>query len=837
MKKISAIIRITMWTFIRYIFHKNMHRVRVAFFCAWKNLFLPKNAAVAKSLAVSLVLSLCITVPLVHISHASVPYSYALYDKNGELLGASVASDGQWRFAPHTVPEKFEKAIIAFEDRRFYFHCGVDVLAIYRALVLNVRAGRIVSGGSTITMQTVRILEHNPPRTLLQKAKEAVLAFFYELRYTKRGVLELYAAHAPFGGNVVGIEAASWRYFNRPPDSLTWAETATLAVLPNAPSLVYPGANKDVLRAKRDSLLHTLHKRGCFDKETLLLSLEELLPEKPYDVPQHAPHYLERMKKLSGQQRMMASRTPEAARPFAGMRNFAKQTRSANAERTHKNETRIVTTLDGALQKNTTALLEKWSLQFSRSGINNAAAIIIDTQTGDVLAYCGNTGSDGRNASSRDVDIISSRRSSGSLLKPFLFAAMLDTGMLLPNQLVVDVPTRIGSYKPENNIPVYRGAVPAAEALSRSLNIPAVRELRTYGITAFLDYLKKCGFTTLDRKADDYGLPLILGGGEVTLEEATRAYAALMNAACGSARSASHHFPASTGAAYLTVAALEEGVRPDDEAAWQSYAHAKKIAWKTGTSTGNRDVWAIGTTKEYTVGVWVGNAEGHGRPDLKSIATSAPLMFDIFSTLPVTHWPSVPYDDLTLETVCVHSGYKAGMYCSDTKKMLRPLAAPISELCPYCMAVSLTPDGKYRASVQDMVGEYAGQLPKIENRFVLPPSLEYWYTRFVFGYKTLPPYVPGSTAVHEELTIIFPEQGAHVVIPIEIDGAGGRMVMQAVNRDKDVTLYWDIDGEYVGSTKRVHEMTAHPVPGKHTLTVTDSRGNRRVRTFEVLGEE
>lgn len=802
---------------LKHIKHNGAQHIRTIFLLVCKNLFAIKNAGVVKAFVVSLVLSLYITIPLVHISHAGGPYSYALYDKNGELLGASVASDGQWRFAPHIVPEKFEKAIIAFEDRRFYFHCGVDFLAICRAFILNARTGRIVSGGSTITMQTVRILEHNPPRTLPQKAKEAVLAFFYELRYTKRGVLELYAANAPFGGNVVGIEAASWRYFNRPPDSLTWAETATLAVLPNAPSLVYPGTNKNILRAKRDNLLHTLHKRGCFDKETLLLSLEESLPEKPYDLPSYAPHYLERMKKSSGKNRTTATRTSEAASSFA--------------------ETRIVTTLTATLQKNTTALLEKWSRQFSRSGINNAAAIIIDTQTGNILAYCGNTGSGGRNATSRDVDIVNSRRSSGSLLKPFLFAAMLDTGLLLPNQLVVDVPTRIGSYKPENNIPVYRGAVPAAEALSRSLNIPAIRELRTYGITAFLDYLKKCGFTTFDRTVSDYGLPLILGGGEVTLEEATRAYAALMNAACDNARSTWHNFPASTGAAYLTLTALEEGVRPDDEAAWQSYAHAKKIAWKTGTSTGNRDAWAIGTTKEYTVGVWVGNAEGHGRPDLKSVATSAPLMFDIFSTLPATHWPSVPYDDLTLETACAHSGYKAGMYCSDTKKILRPLAAPISELCPYCLPVSLTPDGKYRASVQDMTGEYAGQLPKIENRFVLPPSLEYWYTRYVFGYKTLPPYVSGSVAAREELTIVFPEQGAHIVIPIEIDGTTGRMVMQAVNRDKNATLYWDIDGEYLGSTKRVHEMTTHAAPGTHTLTVTDSRGNRRVRTFEVLDKE
>ena len=212
-------------------------------------------------------------------------------------------------------------------------------------------------------------------------------------------------------------------------------------------------------------------------------------------------------------------------------------------------------------------------------------------------------------------------------------------------------------------------------------------------------------------------------------------------------------------------------------------------------------------------------------------------MFDIFSTLPLTHWPGVPYDDLTLEEVCAHSGYKAGMYCDNTKKTLRPKSAPISELCPYCTAVSLTPDGKYRASTQEMTGEYAGLLPKVENRFVLPPSLEYWYTRYSVAYKTLPPYMPESNVAREDITIIFPEHGARIVIPVEIDGSPGCMVMQSVSRDKNATLYWDIDGEYLGSTKRIHEMTSRPATGKHTLTVTDSSGNRRERMFEILSEE
>src|SRR5574344_2811089 len=379
-----------------------------------------------KALASSFLLTIVLMVPLAFIPQTGGPYSYALYDKDRTLIGASVAADGQWRFSPGDVPDRFEKAIILFEDKRFYSHPGIDPISISRAVVSNVRANRIVSGGSTITMQTARILEKNKPRTFIQKINEAFLALLLELRYTKKDILALYSANAPFGGNVIGLEAASWRYFNRPPDSLTWAEAATLAVLPNQPSLVYPGANKDILLAKRNKLLNKLFSERYFSQETLDLSLAESLPGKPYQLPELAPHY------------------------------FAYLQETAPAP--HK----IHTTLNGALQKNTATILERWSRQFSNLGINNAAALIINTQTGDILAYCGNTGMDGRNPSTSSVDLVQSRRSSGSLLKPFLYAAMLDSGMILPDQLVIDIPTRIGSYKPDNNIPIYRGAVPAS---------------------------------------------------------------------------------------------------------------------------------------------------------------------------------------------------------------------------------------------------------------------------------------------------------------------------------------------------------------------------------------
>lgn len=729
------------------------------------------------------------------------PYSYAVYDRNNVLIGASVASDEQWRFKPCPVPEKFQKAIIAYEDKRFYWHAGVDLISIGRAIIYNYKAGRIVSGGSTITMQTVRILEHNPKRTVRQKIHEAFVSVLLEIRYSKKKILELYSSCAPFGGNVVGLEAASWRYFHRSPNDLTWAEAATLAVLPNQPSLVFPGSNKEILREKRDFLLYKLYSEGTIDFETYNLSIEEKIPEKPYPLPDYAPHYLEYLK------------------------------------RNNKKEVKFYSTLDNTIQQNTQRILEVWSENFASRGINNAAALIIETKTGNVIAYCGNTGfSNGkiRNKDNYSVDIIQSRRSSGSLLKPFLYCAMMDNGLLLKHQLVTDIPTRIGNYRPDNNIPVYRGAVPADEALTRSLNIPAIRELREYGINAFLAYLRSCGFTTFTRPSEDYGLPLILGGGEITLWEVTKAYAMMMN----KANQQESSFPGSIGSSYLTVDTLQYGTRPDDEAMWQSYANSKKIAWKTGTSNGNRDAWAVGTTVEYTIGVWIGNAEGQGTKELTSVGTSAPVLFDLFSFLPQTTWPEEPYMNLEDVTVCKKSGYLAGPYCEETEIIQKSSEAPVSKVCPYCKSLTFTPDYKYQATVDDMKYEYEGCLPSTKNYFVLPPTLEYYYTKHNIGYKQLPDFVPWHIHASEDnIDIVFPQPGANIIIPVELDGSKGSVVCEASIRDSSMEIFWDLDGEYKGATTQIHQILISPKPGRHILTITDSIGTVKSRIFYVLEQE
>ncbi|MDR1862833.1 MAG: transglycosylase domain-containing protein, partial [Treponema sp.] len=295
------------------------------------------------------------------------PYSPVLYDREGRLLGALTAQDGQWRFPPsEKVNEKFAAAVIEAEDRRFRRHPGVDPLAIGRAVIQNAQSRRVVSGASTLTMQTVRLMRSSVwrgrRRGLFEKITEAFLALRLELGRSKDDILALYAANAPFGANVVGLEAASWRWFGRGTGELSWAEAATLAVLPNSPGLIHPGQNREALRLKRDDLLERLFNKNLFDQETLALALAEELPPEPLPLPQLAPHLLNRMVRERG-----------------GVAAF----RGAGGKP-------LRTTLDRYIQDRAQTIMNRVSGNFAGNGIMNGACLIINTKTGETAAYVGN---------------------------------------------------------------------------------------------------------------------------------------------------------------------------------------------------------------------------------------------------------------------------------------------------------------------------------------------------------------------------------------------------------------------------------------------------------------
>lgn len=687
-------------------------------------------------------------------------WSAVVIDRNGELLGARIAEDGQWRFPPgDSLPEKYVKALIEFEDRWFRWHPGINPVSIARSAAANIRNGHVVSGGSTISMQVIR-MSRDRERTMWQKMVEAVLATRLELRYSKDEILGLYASHAPFGGNVVGIEAASWRYFGRPAGEMSWAEAATLAILPNSPSSIRPGKNREKLLAKRNRLLLRLFENGEMSRGDYGLACAEPLPPEPSPLPSYASHLVDRL-----------ALTEDRSRP-------------------------IRTTIDINLQRRVEDIVSRHSDLLAAEGINDMAAVVADVNTGEILAYCGNS-SPYRKRPGSDVDAARSPRSSGSILKPILYCAALENGTLLPGSLIADTPVNINGFAPQNYDLTYDGAVPASEAVSRSLNVPSVHILRKYGIESFLSTLRECGMTTFTRSAEDYGLSLILGGGECRLDEVVSAYASMSR----SYAQGKTDFPLSDKVAlWHTFNAMSEVNRPD-EIDWHVIRSAGRTAWKTGTSYGYRDGWACGVTPAIAAGVWAGNASGVAAPGLIGARTAGPVLFDILNLFPEKSWFSEPADNEgVLAPVCHLSGCIAGPYCEERDTLLIPQAGLRAETCPYHFRI----DG--------------------ENIFRLPPAMEWYYRQKhpEYGRKDRTETMPSGISPME---FIYPEGGSVITLPRQLDGSPGEMVFNLAHHDNDATVYWHLDNEYIGETRFIHQYRLRPAPGPHSVTVVDNTGN------------
>ena len=755
------------------------------------------------------------------------PTSFVIEASNGNLLSAAIASDGQWRFpVADSVPVKFKDCIIAFEDKRFYQHFGIDFLAMSRAMKQNFKAKGVVSGGSTLSMQVIR-LARKQDRTIWQKLLEIILAIRLELKYSKEEIIGLYAANAPFGSNVVGLEAASWRYYGRDAKTLSWGEMATLAVLPNSPSLVHPGKNASKLIKKRNDLLDKLVKLKYIDQTTANLAKLEPVPGKPMPLPQNAPHLLNRFK--------------------------------AERKSLEINSTRITSTLDENIQLKVNAILKRYNNRYRANDINNISALVLDARTDHVVSYVGNIYQPENADLQSHVDMIKAPRSPGSTLKPFLYASMMNDGFILPHTLIPDIPTQIAGYSPQNYDLGYDGAIAADKALSRSLNIPAVKMLQQYKYERFYDKLKKIGISSLNQPADHYGLSLILGGSEVTMWDLANTYMGMVrtlnhfNTYKGlynpdDYRQASYinsnkkdekdyrlNSFLDHGSIWATFNAMEEVMRPGDEGLWEQFSSSQRVAWKTGTSFGFRDAWAVGLTPNYVVCVWVGNADGEGRPGLVGIEAAAPVLFDIFRLLPNGKWFETPLTKLKKLKICKQSGYKAGEYCEQVAEELVPVAGEKTAVCPFHKLIHLDKTGAFR--VTDQCESVSNMQHK--SWFILPPAMEYYYKIKNSDYKMLPPFKDGCNNLggNSVMEIIYPKNNAIVYIPLELDGTRGKIVVNAAHRNPHSKIYWHIDNEYVATTTNFHQLAISPPPGKHTLTLVDENGERLVQVFTVLDKE
>lgn len=736
-----------------------------------------------------------------------LPYSTLVTDRDGELLGARIADDGQWRFPPREeLPEKYAICLIQFEDRHFYRHFGVNLLAIIRAADQNRRHKRVISGGSTLTMQTIR-LSRNRRRTFGEKIKEALLATRLELRYSKQRILALYASYAPFGGNVVGLDAAAWRYFGHAAEQLSWAEAATLAVLPNAPSMIHLSKSRDRLLDKRNRLLTKLLERGLLTPHDYELAISEELPGEPLPLPQTAPHLV----------------------------NALHQTRQSHT---------YTTTIDRGVQQQVEELLERWRREFDRSDIRNLAALVADAHSGEVLAYCGNVDFFG-GKSGNQVDIIRAPRSTGSILKPFLYCAMLQEGELLPHTLVPDIPINYNGFSPQNFNLSYEGAVPASQVIARSLNIPSVQMLQQYSVPKFYEFLKRMGLTTLSRPSSHYGLSLVLGGAEATLWDVTNGYLQMTQRLSDlpisplSTRLSDRKIPSSTvdspfrrGAVWQTYQALKEVNRPE-EIDWQYISSMQTIAWKTGTSHGFRDAWAVGSTQRYIVAVWVGNSSGEGKPGLVGARTAGPVMFDLFNLLPSSPWFTPPMAEFTEAVVCRRSGHLAGRFCDERDTVAILPAGTRSVACPYHHPVVVTPDERWRINAH-----CAGEELTVERHwFTLPPAWEWYYKQHHADYRPLPPYKAGcGEGSSRSMQFIYPQtQNAQLFLPKQLDGSEGEVTFELAHSRAEATVFWHLDEQYVGQTCDFHKLTLRPTKGKHQMTVVDDAGNSLSITFTITG--
>lgn len=753
------------------------------------------------------------------------PLCLVLESEQGQLLGAKIAADGQWRFpAIDSVPEKFEKALLEFEDHRFYQHPGIDPIGLGRAFWQNIRNRRIVSGGSTITMQVMRMARGNKSRNFYQKLIEMIMATRLELGYSKQQILQFYSSHAPFGGNVVGLEAASWRYFGKSPHLLSWAEASMLAVLPNSPGLIHPGRNRNALLQKRNRLLQRLHTNGHIDQFTLELATEEPLPQHPLPLPQLAPHLLERAHQERGRYKI-----PQNAK--------------------------IKSTLNAALQAQVDKTIQRYHRLMAYNEVHNLAAVVIDIEKNEVIAYVGNAAG----APSEAVDIITAPRSTGSILKPFLYALMIQEGQLHPRTLVRDVPTHLSGYRPENFHKDYDGMVTAQRALIRSLNIPMVNLLQDYGLEKFHYQLNKFGFTTINNPPSHYGLPLILGGAEATLWDLTNVYAAM-------ARTLNHAYQwdaayaksdfdkatfvkspsdqaapmlqptppfLSTDAIWLTIETMRQLERPGSTGDWQAFSSSRKIAWKTGTSFGFRDAWAIGLSPKYAVGVWVGNADGEGRPGIIGVQAAAPVLFDIFSLLPYEKdWFRPPYDALEKIALCSTSGLRPNAHCPVDTVWGGSNSNRIAS-CTYHQQVHLSPNREWQ------VNSSCWPVSEIlhETYFILPPVEEFYYKSKNPDYRTLPPFQPDCTSASANdnpMQLIYPENSTKIYVPVNLDGSMSKTVFKLAHRQDNKKIHWHLDRAYIGTTEDFHNMELQPDAGKHHLALVDEEGNRLELDFEII---
>ena len=731
------------------------------------------------------------------------PNASFVYSREGRLLTAFTSSDHFWR-KPVTLDQispKLQKSVLTTEDRHFYWHPGVNPVSLVKAAVANLRAGRTIRGGSTITMQIARMIEPKA-RTVTNKLVEIFRALQLETRFSKSELLEMYFNLAPYGGNIEGVGAATHFYFDKDPEQLTWSEAALLTAIPGSPEKFRPDKYLGRGRLRSRKILTVLKTAGVITPEEYEAALGEEIPAQRSSVPRRAPHLSESLR----------SSFPDSSR--------------------------LHTTIRYEVQAICERLSKAYHRKYTASDIHNLAIVVIDNHRGEVIARVGSPDFDDSRHSGQ-VDASIAPRSPGSALKPFVYGLAFDLGTLSPQMMVADIPVDFGGYRPVNYDETYRGVVSVREALVRSLNIPAVNAASEMQLKRLHDVLRRGGLTTLNRPYYDYGLPLVLGACEVRLTELTNLYASLARQGkykpvktLVGMETESEVRLFSPESCYLLTEILVDLERPDLPDSWRASAGGFPVAWKTGTSYGRRDAWTIGFTPEHTVGIWVGNCTGEGSIDLVGASAAAPIMFDVFNEIAGNdkeQWFQRP-SGIGERQVCTVSGLPAGRFCSETITEMSLIGKSPGATCSVHrpILVDRSTGMRLRTSCTEH-RDYERQVAEI-----WPPRIATWLVNNDLS-DPLPPYDPDCITVADgrNPSIISPEDGSVFEFIDELPAEYQKIRLQASIASGDGRVHWFLDGKILAAV-RAGDVTFYvPSKGRHRLLCLDDDGHSSRARFEV----
>ena len=729
------------------------------------------------------------------------PYGQIVYDRNGDLIRMFLASDGHWRFRAQLdqITPQLVDAIVASEDQWFRYHPGVNPVSVLRAALSNLRAGGIVSGASTIPMQIARLMEPRP-RNFQSKLLEALRALQMSRLYSKDELLEIYLNLTPYGGNIEGIRAASYFYFGKKPDRLSWAETALVTTLPRSPVSYDPTRNLELSTRARDRVIAQLRGKGIISPSQARTASSARLPDHKQKQPLRAPHFAE----------MVRRQNPRSQE--------------------------LHTTLDLEIQRAAELQIDSRKAQLRRQGIGNVAVVIIENETRKVVALVGSAGHSD-SAYQGQVNGATARRSPGSALKPFLFALAYDRGLIVPDSPLLDVPYDYAGYVPKNYDRRYRGQVSASQALVQSLNVPAVHLLSRTGLQNFHQLLISGGLSSLDRPSLEYGLPLVLGGGEVRLLDLANLYASLAqggvhrNLRVVDGRPGAGKRLFSREAVYFTTHSLTQLRRPDLPQAWDLSLDIPAVAWKTGTSYGHRDAWAIGFSQENTIGVWICNFDGSGVKGLSGAEHAGPLLFDLFRAVEPTgsRFEEPPSLEIDTVEVCSVSGQLPTAYCPRTQEIDSIRGRSNFQACRVHRRLFVDAETGLRLDGPCLTSSH--YVTRVVE--VLPPPLAAWRRRQGQPVEVLPRRAATCHQVgfSDGPRISSPDDATPYLIRQGIPRSHQSIALAALAQPG--RLYWYQDGLLVASGETGETPFLDPSRGRHELVVVDTIGRSDRIFYEV----